>query len=112
MCRKIGKNCLSGVVRVMPIGVRNGGERLYDMRDIGFKVQISVNYMSNFHISRSNCSGLIQTECINAGKRLNAVRLLDKHFLKRKTGGGNGQNRRGQKHQTLRNHTDNGGNRR
>ena len=68
--------------------------------------------MSNFHIPRGNGSSLIQTERINAGKRLNTVRLLNKHFLKRKTGGGNGQNRRGQKHQTLRNHTDNGGNRR
>ena len=31
MRRKIGKDCLSGVVRIMPIGVRNGGKRLYDM---------------------------------------------------------------------------------
>ena len=58
----------------------------------------------DLHTARGNGARLVQAQHVDARERLDAVKLLGQHLAARQAHGGDGEHRRGQQHQTLRNH--------
>ena len=62
----------------------------------------------DLHMARGDRAGLVQAEHVHAGERLDAIELLRKHLAAREANGRDGEHRRGEKHQSLRDHAEQG----
>ncbi len=103
-CR-MGRERLRGLVRIGPVGRRDGGEgpdgvlladarRGSDVRDL--------------HLAGGDGARLIEAEGVHAGEGLDAVGLLDENTLGSEAGGRDGEDRGSEQHEALRNHAEDG----
>ena len=81
-----------------------------DGRDSTFgTANVLAAHLDDLHRACGDRAGLVKAEHIHAGKRLDAVHLLDKNLLARKTHGRDREDRGGQQHEALWDHSPDGG---
>ena len=80
--------------------------------DLGRAMAVHAHAPLEVHGARGDRSGLVEAQDVHARKHLDAVELLDEDALSRKSRRGDGKHRRGEKHETLRDHAHERGNRR